>query len=197
MEARDVSIAMKTSLTEAYVNGWVNKDVFTNGMTDFFEDPHLPIPETDWKSKLFAIHALHPDYSQPSWYEFCNAFLLEDDDGNLYYPSILNKTGEKYYVPLSGVYGKGMMYYFFAKKGSDATALSADGFAFFLWPEGGRGESASPVILVTYKIKPLTEGDLAHFYDDSNGDGAVIQYDLLPYMAYDSSAGYEVYHLEP
>jgi hypothetical protein len=65
----------------------------------------------------------------------------------------------------------------------DSTALVADGFQWWMYPEGNTGES---IIIVTYKLDRVNvaDGDTLTEYDAGHAT-----------CSYNADAGYEVYHL--
>jgi prepilin-type N-terminal cleavage/methylation domain-containing protein len=75
-------------------------------------------------------------------------------------------------------------FYPMAAKDSGATAATADGFFFQLYPKGNA--AGNPAIFVTYRLKHFTAGteDLSAWMSAFNSG-----------MIYSPDAGYEVYHL--
>jgi hypothetical protein len=76
---------------------------------------------------------------------------------------------------------------FYLMGSATSTAVSADGFLRWFYPEGdGKG---NPLIAVTYKIKRV---DIAEGSNSSEFWNEIKKYGL-----YDPDAGYETYHLIP
>jgi type II secretory pathway pseudopilin PulG len=168
-QARDISVAIKTVLNEAYASGKINsngyavnsdnKDLFTWGET----------VGRDGGIVEFGIESI-------------SSGLVYPMDSLALYKQAATLIGETY---PADEYDPGHWdYYALAKNGSGATAATADGFRWMFLPEVYA--EGNPVILVTYKLEKIavSEESIEEFVD-------ALQYDIV----YDQNAGYEVYKL--
>jgi prepilin-type N-terminal cleavage/methylation domain-containing protein len=159
--ARDASIALRAVMDEAWANGELNTK-----FRDFIGQDMLGL-------KLFEVSYLSENsYSgSDSWtrlFQRTAALLGEEYNASSAAPG---------YWEINLV----------AAKGSDATAVTADGFWLELFPEGVT--TGKPAICVTYRLSHVDglegRGYDADFWGAIN-DGS---------FTYDAQAGYEVYHL--
>jgi prepilin-type N-terminal cleavage/methylation domain-containing protein len=129
-EARDVAIAMRTVLNEAYAMGELEKN--TNGRS---QDDSLFADGTLLTSgvKLWNVFNLsHAYYNKDSYLLLNRAYAL---------------LGERYV----GTHDQPGYSIFYLMGSSTSTAASADGFLIWFYPEGD--DKGKPVIVVTYRIK--------------------------------------------
>jgi prepilin-type N-terminal cleavage/methylation domain-containing protein len=133
-QARNISVAMKTVLNEAYASGKIDgnaiaKDEFTSGSALGAEgDKFVAFDIESISNALY--HNTIECYKQA-------ATLIGET-----YPVDTNSPGAWQYSPL-------------ASASSGATAATADGFLFAFMPEGPN--EGSPAIAVTCKFKRLAE----------------------------------------
>jgi prepilin-type N-terminal cleavage/methylation domain-containing protein len=87
---------------------------------------------------------------------------------------------------------KGLWYLgIFGPKGSDVTAINADGFVYYFYPSGYAAPvtAEKPIVIVTYRLPRMA----ASSYDlKADGDNRFTKERLS--VVYDPNAGYEVYH---
>jgi prepilin-type N-terminal cleavage/methylation domain-containing protein len=150
MQARELAIATRTVLDEAYANGELNTpaaSVFLNGGTP------------------------GPAYRQYSMTELYNASIITGASYNNRVAALADRT----YAGGLNVVGA---YRLFLEGPADGNILDADGFYYYLAPEGKWGV---PGVIVTYRMTHVenVEGEL----------------DLTSSMQYSASAGYEIYHI--
>jgi prepilin-type N-terminal cleavage/methylation domain-containing protein len=169
-EARNVSVAMKAVLSEAYASGEINDVIYES-------NPYMK-------------------YSSLYWFTYLSPFPNNQARFNIYQLSVCanrnSAAGYDYFRRAAALIGEAYPandamettriweYYPVTAKGSDTTAATADGFWYELYPEGN--DYTKPVIIVTYK---LTRGDASSYYalDDDSG-------------SYDPKAGYEIYKFD-
>jgi prepilin-type N-terminal cleavage/methylation domain-containing protein len=175
-EARNISVALKTVLSEAYASGEINDvpfesnpsplDYFTTSYWGSTAEHGAIFYDTEGLSR--AIYQGEGDKSY-ALYKKAAALIGES------YPDEVDMGSERYwkYFPVS-------------ENDSGATMLTADGFYFWLYPEGNGSNPVKPFISVTYKMKRIDVSDMEHFLD-SMGTYASL---------YDPNAGFEVYHFE-
>jgi prepilin-type N-terminal cleavage/methylation domain-containing protein len=152
-KARNISVAIKAVLNEEYASGKIDGNSYFEGV--------------DVGNKLsFAIDLISSD--------------VYDDDDTVYYRRAATLIGEAY--PENSSIGA-WSYVACASSGSGATAATADGFIFGLYPEGNA--TGKPVITVTYKLERIADSESLGYVAllnaiDSDG-------------VYNPNAGYEVY----
>jgi type II secretory pathway pseudopilin PulG len=159
-EARNVSVALRAVMDEAWANGELNTK-----STSY-------VGNTFTGLKVFRISNLSSDsYSGgKSWelYQRTAALMKEE---------YVTRTSDPGYWFINLV----------AAKDSDATAVTADGFWFELYPEGM--SSGKPSIAVTYRMSPVDGLKSTVNFSSAIEGGS-------KYFSYDAQAGYEVYHLQ-
>jgi prepilin-type N-terminal cleavage/methylation domain-containing protein len=169
-QARNVSVAMKTVLNEEYASGKIDrittvdgegrpvKEGFTQGTAYGENDNYVTFSLISVAQALYGVGEFH-EYNKRA-----TALMGET------YPGY-GASGTGGYAPC-------------AKANSGATAATADGFIFTLYPEGL--DEGNPEILVTYRFKRMAVLDSnADAFGEALDAGAV----------YDPNAGYEVYKL--
>jgi prepilin-type N-terminal cleavage/methylation domain-containing protein len=184
-EARNISMAIKTVLSEAYASGEINDvyystphsggtsmDAFTTG---FIDNPTLEI----FHIETISFYAMRQGNSNTSYDYYRRAAALI---GETYLVDEASMVNERYWIyqPVAKVEE--------GAEDSGATAATADGFIYTLYPEGSGSGSGSgsgkPVVVVTYKITRIDESTYEDFYSDLFNTGP---------STYDPTAGYEVY----
>jgi prepilin-type N-terminal cleavage/methylation domain-containing protein len=165
-QARNISVAMKTVVDEAYASGAIDgnaaaKTAFTQGTPAGKDDNFL----------IFGINLISQHLTGNAWSFFKRAATLIGE-------------GEAY--PVSNE-DPGMIWTYeaYAPKDSGATAATADGFGWWFFPEGESAEF-TPMIFVTYKVERIAISKLTYpnIWNVFNEN-----------YVYNSNAGYEVYHL--
>jgi prepilin-type N-terminal cleavage/methylation domain-containing protein len=150
-KARNISMAIKTLLSEDYAAGkFANYNYFFEGSTAY-----------DNQTVFFDIY----DVSSTS-----------HNDGKWYYEKASALSGEAYDRTSANPNSWGLLTV--STKNLDPTALTADGFYYYFYPNGYH--SGDDVIIVMYKAKSST-GSL---YDVFDGD--------YEYLKYDPDCGYTV-----
>jgi prepilin-type N-terminal cleavage/methylation domain-containing protein len=166
MRARDVNIAMHAVIDEAWAKGEFANNYAT--LEIFQGSYYVDYPLI----KIFEFGSLSSSacYDYNKLFERAAALLGEE------YVSSSEDPG---YWFLDG----------FAAPGSDATAATADGFCLTILPEGfdpvQSQDVYQPVIIVTYKLAHYDMSTDPHGFENAFYGGDI---------AYDASAGYEVYH---
>jgi hypothetical protein len=156
---------------------------------------HAVIDEA-WAKGEFASNGNASQYADPAYFFQNSALDLSSAECfSLDYLSFvtygdleLNRRaasllGEEYQFEYGSDVSTWSIGYLFAAPGSDATAATADGFAFGAYPEGF--EDGKPCIAVTYKMNRFDADTVAEWLSALAADS----------IAYDANAGYEVYHL--
>jgi prepilin-type N-terminal cleavage/methylation domain-containing protein len=176
-QARDISVAMKTVLNEAYASGKINSNGYGvhNGKDAFTEGEPFRDDETNEEIVQFSIEKISYGLASPP-------------DGNALYKQAATLIGEAYPANENEFYDPGTWQYTaLAQKDSGATAATADGFYWFFWPEGQpEGHGEFPLILVTYKLERIAVSE-----EPIDEFGKAFDQDSV----YDPNAGYEVYKL--
>jgi type II secretory pathway pseudopilin PulG len=158
-EARNVSVALRAVMDEAWANGELNTKSASY------------VGTSNTGLKVFYI-----------------GNLSRDSYGNSKYSELYQRTAalmkEEYVgTPADpGHWGINLV----AANDSDATAVTADGFWYFLYPEGTG--NMKPEIIVTYRMSRVdglkTDVNFSTALESSS-----------KYFSYDAQAGYEVYYL--
>jgi prepilin-type N-terminal cleavage/methylation domain-containing protein len=158
-QARNASVAIKTVLNEEYASGKLD------GISYFTQGNEIGL---DSKLVSFEIDSI--------------SGAVNNNDFNKFFSQAAALIGEAY--PTDSLGSGFWTYISYAQKGSGATAATADGFGWELYPEGNTSDV--PLILVTYKLERITasESTYSAFYNFVQDNGV-----------YDPNAGYEVYHL--
>jgi prepilin-type N-terminal cleavage/methylation domain-containing protein len=179
-EARNISMAVKTVLSEAYASGEINDvsysvsgqhaspmECFTRGNN---ENPTFEI----FSIQQISLFAMRQDLNaQYDYYRRAAALI-----GETYPVDEASRMNERCWE-----------YQSIAKIGDDAedsgaTAATADGFIYILLPEGTGGWNNKPVVVVTYKIAGIDASTFENLYNALFNNGS---------STYDPTAGYEVY----
>jgi prepilin-type N-terminal cleavage/methylation domain-containing protein len=154
MQARDINIAVKTVIDEAWARGdFAGNDAalyFAQGDDDFSSLKHSQIMNLDLSSYAYS-------------------------DGFKLYREAARLIGEEYAVPTTGDDPFWMIDYI-APLGSDATAATADAFYLAFCPEGIY-DAGKPLIGVSYKLTRFDEVATANDY------GAAIESGDIAYDA--------------
>jgi prepilin-type N-terminal cleavage/methylation domain-containing protein len=172
-QARNAMIAVRTVIGEAYADG-----EFANSETHGYDVGYLTTGHFDGKMV---------------WYTEVLSYLISDPSSTDRYELLKRASsflGEEALIE-DGDYDKENGYWtanIFGSNGS--TALNADGFSWFFYPEGDN--PYKPVIIVTYKMDRVDttdmEGNIYTAFSDS-------VFDSDNDIPYNPNAGYEVYHL--
>jgi prepilin-type N-terminal cleavage/methylation domain-containing protein len=177
--ARELNTASKTVLTEDYAKGIFHSNQWT-GMTF---DPAIAFADGDsyGNKKIYSLPTLSTGV-----YGVRNGSTTSIYSSNEYEKQAAALLGETY--PLASLNAKGYWQLLFISPDSpNYNALTADGFAVTIYPEGTKPSGTTyPVIFVTYKLA-YTDG----LTTNSSARNAL----LSAQMPYDSSAGLHVYHL--
>ncbi|MDR2673222.1 MAG: hypothetical protein LBC35_08145 [Coriobacteriales bacterium] len=167
MRARDINIAVKTVIDEA----WARGDFADNG-AHYGGDPALAFAQ--------GVDDLPP-------YKHFQLFALSHSaysDSLKLYREAARLIGEEYEA--TDVTDPGFWeIHYLAPAGSDATAATADAFIFAFFLEGIY-DAGEPLIGVSYKLTRLDGMATVNDYLAALESGDI---------AYDANAGYEVYHL--
>ncbi|MDR1495945.1 MAG: prepilin-type N-terminal cleavage/methylation domain-containing protein [Clostridiales Family XIII bacterium] len=159
-KARDVSVAIKTVLNEAYASGSVDslteewKGSFTTGWIYGKSGNYAHFPIDLVSFKIYG--------NQVEYYRQAAALM-----------------GEAY--PASSASGF-WVYYTVAKRGSGATAATADGFRFEFFPDGR--VTGKPEIAVTYKLERFNLSEPTY---------SAFSTTIINQAVYNPNTGYEVY----
>jgi prepilin-type N-terminal cleavage/methylation domain-containing protein len=171
MRARDVSIAMKAVIEEAWLNG------------DFADRS----PVDDWLNPAYFFQGVESENTDLKYFD-----VSRMEDAASYYSDYFTSLEEKASYLLGEEHGSSYVFYFgcFAAKGSDATAVTADGFYVIIYPPDYNGSC----VLVTYKLARVEFSD--HDEDDAIKDAmrGFLPSGVGP-IVYDPNVTYEVYHL--
>jgi prepilin-type N-terminal cleavage/methylation domain-containing protein len=170
-EARNISVAIKTVLVEAYASGEINDEpsdlnYLKWSSMDYFTTPSVIINMARFSIESISEIATQGTDGTRTYYRRAAALIGEA------YAADDNIWTERYwsYIPVT-------------KPGSGATAATADGFFLTLRPQGST--PGKPVILITYKMprRSIATTNANELWDIFFDDDA----------AYDPNAGYEVY----
>jgi prepilin-type N-terminal cleavage/methylation domain-containing protein len=130
-QARNISVAMKTVINEAYASG--KMDRLTDEQKKNFTPGYVYDGFVDFGIEYIS-RAVYGSGNDTEYFKQAATLIGE------VYPEALTDSGAWEYWPL-------------AQKDSGATAATADGFVFAFFPEGMT--SGSPAIGVTYKLQRL------------------------------------------
>jgi prepilin-type N-terminal cleavage/methylation domain-containing protein len=177
-EARNISVAIKTVLTEAYASGEIN-DVYYD-YTDEIKSSMDAFTIGYAVGKDFGVEEFA--IGDISEIVYALAGSVPGSSNSKFYARAAALTGETFVI---GDHTRFWEYMTIAKTGSGATAATADGFVCYIYPEGAT--EGAPAICVTYKLKRI----------DSEDDGSFSDFidELETVAEYDPHAGYEVYKL--
>jgi prepilin-type N-terminal cleavage/methylation domain-containing protein len=163
--ARNISVAMKTVLNEVYASGEIDRGRYPYNAKELFTQGYVWGPGDNFV--LFEI-AMIGEYVDPF-------------DSYMYFNRAAALIGEA--DDLNPVTGEDWRYSSCASAGSGATATTADGFVFEVYPEGYGPDKL--IIFVTYKLGRVTVSESDAYY----GFWGILENDGV----YDPNAGYEVY----
>ncbi|MDR1271472.1 MAG: prepilin-type N-terminal cleavage/methylation domain-containing protein [Clostridiales Family XIII bacterium] len=175
-QARNVMVAARTMNDEAYAAGELAKSK-SNNVSDNYIVTGNDSNDND-NPKLWYAHAL-------------SYFIAGSTDTSRYefQKRVSALLGEEALIENEDYYKENGYWDFYVFGSKDSTLLNADGFCWFLYPEGDN--PSKPCIIVTYKLDRITA--LSDNTCDAFRDAA---FDELASMPYNPDAGYEVYHLD-
>jgi prepilin-type N-terminal cleavage/methylation domain-containing protein len=168
MRARDVSIAMRTVIDEA----WAKGDFADNGAAN------------NWDNPAYHFQGLYDIVAAAKVFYFESLSDSAYDDMSELYSRAASLLGEEYQNYYQTGVSTWLLPFGFATLNSDATAATADGFVFYATLEGH--ETGKPAIFVTYRMTHADGLVTEEAWNAALDDGTI---------AYDAQAGYEVYHL--
>jgi type II secretory pathway pseudopilin PulG len=157
-EARNIAVAMKTVLTEAYASGEISNAPYPNSSDGIYHTEF-----GDFSSYL--DYFTRGEKINDDTVSFSPADLADGFNGKA-----ARLIGESYPTNMDEVESMKYWYYTaYAAEGSGATMATADGFMVVLIPEGL--SPGKPMIAVTYRIKKIdpTETDTEYHYDPTAG----------------------------
>jgi prepilin-type N-terminal cleavage/methylation domain-containing protein len=168
MRARDVSIAMRTVIDEA----WAKGDFADNGAAN------------NWDNPAYHFQGLYDIVAAVKVFHFESLSDSAYDDMFELYSRAASLLGEEYQNYYQTGVSTWLLQFGFAALNSDATAATADGFVFYALPEGN--DTGKPAICVTYRMTHADGLDTVEEWASAFNSDVI---------TYDAQAGYEVYHL--
>jgi prepilin-type N-terminal cleavage/methylation domain-containing protein len=169
--ARNVAVAMRTVMDEAYADGTLGKGLPAVGdFSDYLENGGKETKDTG--KKLFSLGTLGT-YDSSDYFFYTNKAV-----------DLLSNNKRFTMVQDPNFWAL----YFVGAELPGTTMFNADGFYFLYSPEGQGAKK--PLIIVTYKVKPVDISPGAN--TNEWGASSFWKSDESPY---DANAGYYVYHL--
>jgi prepilin-type N-terminal cleavage/methylation domain-containing protein len=170
-EARNASVAMKTVLSEAYGSGEITDipyDSYPSPVSSFTVGSDIGDNAVKFDIADLSVSVNRDSFVRRAYFQRASALIGEA------YPDNDDLASMKHWY-----------YYPVAQRGIGATAATADGFFYRLYPEGDQG--GFPCICVTFRLSRLS----AEMQHDSDFTAAI-----NTSAHYDPNAGYEIYKVE-